>query len=83
MVLHVSHICRILNLNHFSSFEFEILNFIFELFLNVQVKKMVEEAMAKHGLKSANKRAKIKEDLWEEMEEALLEQVCCLCCFHG
>jgi FKBP-type peptidyl-prolyl cis-trans isomerase (trigger factor) len=36
---------------------------------------MVEEALAKHGLKSASQRAKMKEQLHEEMEEALAEQV--------
>jgi hypothetical protein len=41
----------------------------------VQVKKMVEEALAKHGLKSASQRAKMKAQLYEEMEEALEEQV--------
>jgi hypothetical protein len=31
--------------------------------------------MAKHGLKSASQRAKLKERLYDEMEETLLEQV--------
>ena len=37
---------------------------------------MVEEALAKHGLKSASQRAKMKEQLYEEMQETLDEQVC-------
>lgn len=41
----------------------------------MQVRKMVEEALTKHGLKSASQRAKMKEQLYEEMEEALQEQV--------
>lgn len=41
----------------------------------LQIKKMVNEALAQQGLKSASRRAKAKEDLYGEMEEALEEQV--------
>lgn len=36
---------------------------------------MVDDALTQQGLKSANRRAKAKEDLYEQMEEALDEQV--------
>jgi SDA1 len=41
----------------------------------MQIKKMVEDAMLKHGLKSASAKARMKEKLYEEMEEAFDEQV--------
>lgn len=40
----------------------------------MQVRKLVDLAMQKHGLKSATQRAKLKERLFEEMEEAVEEQ---------
>lgn len=48
----------------------------------LQIKKMVNEALAQQGLKSAKRRAKIKEDLYDQMEEALEEKVgrCMLSC---
>lgn len=44
--------------------------------VRLQVKKMVEEALAKHGLKSASQRAKMKEQLYEEMQDVIDGQVC-------
>jgi hypothetical protein len=41
----------------------------------MQVRKMVEDAMVKHGLKSAAQRAKLKARLYDEMEETLEGQV--------
>lgn len=41
----------------------------------LQIKKMVNEALAQQGLKSASRRAKVKEELYDQMEEALEEQV--------
>ena len=42
----------------------------------MQIKRMVEEALAKHGLKSASQRQKLKAKLFEDMEELVGEQVC-------
>ena len=41
----------------------------------LQVKKMVDEALTKHGLKSAGARKRMKHKLYEEMEDAVEDEL--------